>query len=72
MTREEALQAMIDGHKVTHRFFTSDEFIYMKAQDIYTEEGYNMGTVNSEFWRMRGDEPGGELWHDGWSLYKEK
>ena len=70
MTREEALQAMIDGEKVTHRFFTSDEYIYMKAQDIFTEEGYNMGTVHDEFWWIRGDRPGSEMWLDDWEIFK--
>jgi len=69
MTKDEALQVMKLGERVTHRFFTSEEFIYMKDHDIYTEEGYNMGTVFGEFWQMRQDEFG---WKDGWSLYNGK
>lgn len=46
MTREEALQAMINGEKVTHRYFTSDEYIYMKGGNIFSEEGYNFGLGN--------------------------
>lgn len=53
MTRDEALQAMINGHKVTHIYFTDDEYIYMVAQNIYSEEGYDFGTVNDEFWRNK-------------------
>ena len=73
MTREEALQAMIDGEKVTHRFFSDNEYIYMKAQNIFTEEGYDMGTVHDEFWRMRGDNLDGyrQNWLEGWSIYEE-
>lgn len=68
MTKEEALQAMIDGEKVSHRYFSSDEYIYMIAQDIWTEDGYNCGTVNGVFWQERD----GENWENGWSIYKEK
>lgn len=67
MTKELALQAMIDGEKVTHRYFTSDEYIYMVAQNIFTEEGYDCGTVNSAFWRERN----GENWENSWYIYKE-
>jgi len=69
MTRAEALQAMIDGHKVTHEYFTDDEFIYMKGQNIWSEDGYNFGTVYAEFWQTKSDNP---CFGDGWSIYKEK
>jgi hypothetical protein len=74
MTREEALQAMIDGEKVTHRFFASNEYIYMKAQNIFTEEGYDMGTVHDEFWWRRGDNRDGyrHMWHEDWSIYNDE
>ena len=67
MTREDALNAMISGEKVTHEYFSDDEFIYMKDDDIYTEEGFNMGTVNDEFWIIRKT----EMFDDGWSIYKK-
>jgi hypothetical protein len=66
MTKEQALQAMIDGEKVTHRYFSSDEYIYMVAQNIFTEDGFDCGTVNQAFWRQRD----GENWETGWSLYE--
>jgi len=71
MTRDEALQAMIDGEKVTHRFFVDDEYIYMVAQNIFTEEGYNCGTTYQEFWVERGGRLGSEAWHKDWSIYEE-
>lgn len=70
MTRDEALQAMIDGEKVTHRFFSSDEYIYMKAQNIFTEDGYDCGTVNQSFWISRGSRSGDDMWLEDWSIYK--
>lgn len=65
MTREDALQAMIDGKYVAHRNFSSDEYIYMIAQNIFSEDGYNMKTVHDEFWRSRS----GGYWEDGWEIY---
>ena len=66
MTKEEALQAMMDGEKITHRFFEIHEYLYMKGQDIFTEEGYNMGNVWDEFWTMRNE----KYWKTGWEIYK--
>jgi len=71
MTRDEALQAMIDGEKVTHRFFTSDEYIYMIAQDIYMEDDVCVGTTTQHFWVERGGRLGGEAWETDWSIYEE-
>jgi len=71
MTRDEALQAMIDGEKVSHRFFSSDEYIYMVAQNIFTEEGYDCGTVNQAFWISRGGRSGDDAWLTDWSIWTE-
>jgi len=71
MTRDEALQAMIDGEKVTHRFFSSDEYIYMVAQNIFTEEGYDCGTTTQAFWHSRGGRAGDTAWLKGWSIWIE-
>lgn len=64
MTREDALQAMIDGNIIRHRYFGDDEYIYMKGQFIFTEEGYNMWSVHDEFWQSRK----GGAWEDGWEI----
>jgi len=66
MTREDAVQEMIDGKKVTHVYFTDDEYIYMKGQDIWSEDGYNFGTVNDEFWRTKSENP---CFDDQWWIY---
>ena len=73
MTATEALLEMYQGKKLTHSSFTDDEYIYMKNHDIYTEEGYNMGTVYGEFWQMRAgpnsEHP--EQWAKDWEIYNE-
>jgi hypothetical protein len=67
MTREDALQAMESGEKVTHEYFSDDEFIYMIKCIIFDENNYNMGTVDDEFWKIRGT----EMFDDGWEIYKK-
>ena len=63
MTKTEALQAMKDGKRVSHYYYTQDEFLSMdKNGHIYTEEGYDMGTEKSEFWVFI------QKWEDGWSI----
>ena len=66
MTKEEALQAMILGEKVAHRFFTSDEFIYMESQYIYMEDDICVGTISGEFWISRS----GGFWEKDWAIYE--
>ena len=72
MTATEALLAMYEGKKLTHRFFTDDEYIYMKNHDIYTEDGYNMGTVFEDFWQSRGGPLGDDSWSTDWLLYEDE
>lgn len=66
MTKNDAIIQMKQGVKVTHRYFTSNEWITMKGNlTIQTEEGYSFPA--DEFWRYRNDID----WMDGWSIYKE-
>ena len=52
MTKQEAIEAMKSGAKVTHRFFTPEEWIAMEGKfTIITEEGYAISTT--EFWKYR-------------------
>lgn len=62
MTKEEAIQAMKDGKKVTHRYFSEDEYVYMKDERIHCELNYD---INNEFWLIRSQ----DWWNDGWELF---
>lgn len=66
MTKDEALEKMKQGFKVSNQYFTSDEFLYMKENGvIMSEDGYNF---NDWFFNIRK----GEEWKlDGWSVYCE-
>ncbi len=62
MTKYEAIQALRKGEKITHRYFSSDEFIYMKDGTLRDENDYNM----SEFWQLRS----ATEWNDGYEIYQ--
>lgn len=61
LTKSEALQAMSDGHKVAHRYFSPDEYIHMVNNDMMTEDGYYF---EDEFERRTE-----EIWQTGWRIY---
>ncbi len=63
MNKEEAYNAMLEGHKVAHEYYTDDEFIYMIGASIYDEEGYYMGHYCDEFWSIY------QKWPTGWRIY---
>jgi hypothetical protein len=44
MNKEEAYQSMLQGNKITNRYFTSDEYLQYNVEKdrIETEEGYHM------------------------------
>lgn len=64
MNKKEALLAMQEGKKVTHTYFTDEEWMSMKDGKILTEEGYLHPFL--EYWSYR-TAPG---WEDGYSLYQ--
>jgi hypothetical protein len=64
MTKAEAMAAMREGKKVTHRWFSDNEWMSMQDGKVLTEEGYKHD--QREFWRYRTD----ESWNDGYSLWE--
>jgi hypothetical protein len=52
LTISEAVQAMKNGRKVAHPYFTSDEYIFMIDDHIFDENGYDLGTIG-EFMSIR-------------------
>ena len=63
LTKEQAIALMKQGKKLTHRYFSDDEWITMRGNIIYMERGQECWA--SEFWRDRQ----GEQWETDWSLY---
>lgn len=63
MTRFEAVEAMKQGHKVTHQYFASNEYLYMDNGVITSEDGYDF-----DRWLLGTLTPG-TVWRDtGWRI----
>lgn len=66
MTISEAfLKSKTDGVKITHRFFSPDEYIIVKGNRVETEEGYTCGI--DTFLAGRGY----PAWEADWEIYEE-
>lgn len=56
LTKDAALEEMKAGKRVAHRYFASDEYLYLDGRIIRTEEGYNFNCGwmdrNSEEWQV--------------------
>ena len=68
MTKQEAITAMCEGKKVTHRYFTSDEWVKSNQNGtIYIlEDGVECSSF--EFWRWRTD----EAYLSDWEIFIEQ
>lgn len=64
MTKQEAIEAMKKGHRVTHRFFMNNEWIEMDNifPVIKCEDGCTV--IACQFWRYRT----APEWETGWSI----
>jgi len=63
MTKHEAIAAMLNGSKITHKYFLPEEFIYMESGRIHDETGQ----ILWRFWDNRMIED----WNQDWSIYRE-
>lgn len=63
LTKEEAIQAMQKGKKVTHKYFNEDEYIFIEGEFFVGDDGIKLN--EKEFWLShRGYE-----WLTDWELY---
>lgn len=74
MTRDEIIKYMKQHHgsKVTHEYFSDDEYIYMEPNGCIRDENhylvedwYSMGPGAHNLMRMRK----GGVWEEGWNVY---
>ena len=65
MSREEAKQAMSAGKKITHRYFSPNEWATMENGEVVLEDGVRCDP--DEFWRWRAK----PMFDNDWSLYIE-
>lgn len=72
MTRDQAIKFMMENPeaKVTHRFFSSDEYLYMVDGICYDEMGYifDDGTIHHDGLQMRK----GDAWETDWDIYNDE
>lgn len=66
MTKQEAQEAMRAGKKVTHLYFTSDEWMTMEHGLILLEDGVRCS--EHEFWHFRTE----NYWNEGYSIFTDK
>lgn len=69
MNRKEAFLAMMDGKKITHESFTSEEFLEFspEAGTIVCEQGYNF----DKGWEDRQGVKDYCNWEEGWHIWEE-
>ncbi len=63
MTRQQAIDAINQGNKITHRFFSPGEFI-CKSDGLYNDER-GIQFEQQDFWDART----GPEWQDGWMIF---
>lgn len=72
MTKAEAITEMLKGNKVTHTYFTDEEWVAITEETrnshvrkYTTEDGVEMS--ETEFWKYRLIDG----WYEGWELWNE-
>lgn len=66
MTKKEAIKLSQEARiKITHPLFLRDEWIYVRKDTIFTEEGYDISP--EVFWADRDN----EMWNRDWTIYIE-
>ncbi len=62
MTKELAIEQLNAGRKLTHRYFFSEEFVYMVDGKTFDENDREL----PDFWVVR---EGMDIFDDGWDIY---
>lgn len=63
LSKQEAIKAMQEGKKVTHRYFTPEEYVYMKDGEMFFEDGVSCSSM--EFWSLKTD----TAWETDWVIF---
>jgi hypothetical protein len=65
MTKQQAIEAMREGKKVTHTWFSPNEWMTMEGNKIVLEDGVKCYPF--EFWPYRQD----VSWNDGYEFFEK-
>lgn len=64
LSRAQAQMAFVEGHKISHKYFQPDEFVYLNEHNQMIDE--NGITLNKmDFWLSRGE----EQFDFGWFIF---
>jgi hypothetical protein len=63
MTKDQAIEAMNAGYRVTHRWFSPDEYIFIRNGILYDENDNYMHLP--DFWDVRSTPD----WQIDWSIF---
>lgn len=66
LTKQQAIEAMKEGKKVTHNYFTSEEYMFMPSlrMNLYQfEDGVKISSI--DFWEIIDS----ESYNTGWSIF---
>ena len=66
MTKQEAIAHMKEGKKITHRYFSDDEWMTMEGNMVILEDGVKC--TSEMFWSDRND----NSWSDGYALFSDE
>lgn len=65
MTKKEAIKLMEQGVKMTHYYFTPDEWVYIDNGQYVLEDGVEC--IGLEFWEWRKCSD----WENGWERWQK-
>jgi len=67
MNRAQAQCALLEGKKITHKFFTDNEYVKHRPEDnkLVDESGQVLNKMH--FWMSRDD----GKWDTGWSIFQK-
>lgn len=68
MNKYEAKQALNDGLRITHRFFTPEEYLHRSPSNGQLLDEKELHLNETMFWYGRS----GGQWEEGWEIYCEK
>lgn len=63
ISKDEAYKLMEQGLRISHEYYSEDEYLIMRNGMIFDEEGHFMGTKDDDFWSNR------QKWETGWIAY---
>ncbi len=67
MTQSKAKQALSTGCKISHHYFSPDEFITLDSQKRLIDESGTL-LIWQLFWELRQN----KYWQDGWGIFIPK